>query len=109
MLQEEVHDFYVSVVAANVQRSVSHLERTSAVSKCEYPTCALTKKKLKFKKNPKPKQARNRKNPIKLYFFGLCEKSSSLGKNHTSHESQLKCSVSASTSSLSTLRWVDPI
>lgn len=35
MLQEEVHDFYVSVVAANVQRSVSHLERTSAVSKCE--------------------------------------------------------------------------
>lgn len=26
MLQKEVHDFYVSVVAANVQRSVSHLE-----------------------------------------------------------------------------------
>lgn len=41
MLQKEVDDFYVSVVAANVQRSVSHLEWTSAVSKWGYPTRAL--------------------------------------------------------------------
>lgn len=70
MLQKEVNNFYVSVVAADMQRSVSHLEWMYTISKCEYPSRPLTKK------------TRHETAKILLSFISLAyvKKSSNLGK-----------------------------